>query len=441
MIIIDDLGYADISYTGQMADVHTANIDYLAEHGTLFTHAYATSPICNASRLALMTGAYQQRQGQYWYSGPGMHDTSFVTIAEIVKNKGYTSTYIGKVHYGLNDHPDGRGFPLNHGFDSFYGFTSSTKHYLKHKKINQTGKDMLFQGPMWIGNRQQDVDGFSTELFGEQACNYISAEKDDPFFLTVAFNAVHNYTYQLPSDFLKKNGLKGYPDYDPSKEEYWEWRKKLSYPSHPQGREYYLGQLFYLDKEIGRIIQSLKENQILDNTAIILVSDNGGSLVTYANNTPLKGGKYTLFEGGIRVPLIISWPEKFRKRVISDNIVSIMDILPTVCEISGSKVPKNIDGIGLSSLLTGIDTTKQHEVLYWDTGLEMAIRQENLKLLITKEIPNWRLQIVETPIGEFLFDLEKDPGEERDVRDDPETKQKLRSLLFGWKKSMMMDSL
>ena len=440
LIVVDDLGYADMSCTGLVEDVKTPNIDLLANNGIRFTNAYATSPICNPSRVGLITGCYQQRLGQYWYSGPGLHDTSFVTIAEVLNKHGFFTGFIGKVHYGSLDQLDMHGFPLNHGFDRFYGFTSATKHYLHHKKEYQVENDMLFQGPLWIQDKRCDVDGFTTALFGQEACQFIRENRTHKFFLMVSFNAVHNFTHQLPEWYLKEKGLQGFEDFDPAREDYWDWREKLSYPVHPEGRQYYLGQLHFLDIEIGRIIQELHDNGLEENTVMMLVSDNGGSLVTYANNGNLKGGKYTLFEGGIRVPMIISWPQNYQIELVTENVVSIFDLFPTILGLSGIPIPEHLDGIDLTPLLTGKDPSLEHNRLCWDTKAECAVRSGQWKLLITKEIPNQRLQIVETPIGEFLYDLSRDPGEMNDLSNDyPEVVEQLKSMLEKWQSAVNQD--
>ena len=441
LIVVDDLGYADMSCTGLVDDVTTPNIDQLAQNGVRFTSAYATSPICNPSRLGLITGCYQQRLGQFWYSGPGLHGAKFVTIAEVLKKEGYSTGYVGKVHFGSSDQLHKRGFPLNHGFDRFYGFTSATKHYLRHKSEYQIESDMLYQGPLWIQDEKCDVDGFTTTLFGDQACQFIRENRTGKFFLMVSFNAVHNFTYQLPESYLKEKGLMGFKDYDPSIENYWDWRKKLGYPAHPEGREYYLGQLHFLDMEIGRILEELDNHELIDNTVIILVGDNGGSLVTYANNGGLKGGKYTLFEGGIRVPMIISWPQRYQTEQVTDNLVSIFDLFPTMLSLSGIPIPDHLDGMDLNPLLTGADPLHQHKTLFWDTKAECAVRQGHWKLLISREIPNQRLQIVETPIGEFLYDLSKDPGELNDLSNEYQAVfQKLKSALEEWQSVVNQES-
>ena len=434
MIVVDDLGYADMSCTGQAKDVQTPNIDKLAKRGIRFTHAYATAPICNASRISLITGCYQQRQGQYWYSGPGLHDPKYVTIAEILKERGYTTGYVGKFHHGSSDKPDRRGFPLNHGFQYFYGFAGGTKHYLHHSR--KYGKSKLHEGPMWEQREQRDVKGFATELFGAKSREFIRKNKANPFYLHISFNAVHNFTHQLPPDYLKGKGLKGFADMRPN-EDYWKWRKKIGYPAHPEGRQYYLGQLHCLDHEIGLLMKELEVHDITDRTAIIFVSDNGGSLVTYANNGRLKGGKYTLFEGGTRVPMIISYPPRFETNVVSGSIVSTIDILPTICSLTETPTPEGLDGLDIFPLLTGSRQSPGSRSLFWDTKAERSVRKGKWKLLITERTPNPRLQIVNTPKGMFLYDLERDPGETVDrLSEQPEIAEDLGLALKNWQTSV-----
>jgi len=431
LIVVDDLGYADLSCIGGAKDVSTPNIDRLAKNGVRYTNAYATAPICNASRVSLATGAYQQRQGQFWYGGPGLHKKEFLTIAECLKKKNYATGYVGKFHHGSSDSPSKRGFPLNHGFDTFFGFSGGTKHFLHHAKKYIGKKDKLHQGPMYVENEKKDVEGFSTELFGERARSFIEQNKDKKFFLTLSFNAVHNFTHQLPKSYLEEKGLKGFEDMK-EKEDYWKWRQKIGYPAHPEGRDYYLGQLYFLDREIGKVMKTLDDLKLTEKTAVFFISDNGGSLVTYANNGSLSGGKYTLLEGGVRVPMIVSYPKEFKSGVVSDSIVSSMDILPTICSLTGIEVPQNIDGLDLSENLTS-EKAIDRDTLYFDIKSQAAVRKGNWKLLITKSSPNKRLQISPTPTGMFLYNLKNDPGEKENLLDKyPEKGRELSQLLKDW---------
>ncbi len=384
LIIADDQGWADLSCTGLAPDVSTPNLDRLAARGTRFTHAYATSPICNASRAGLMTGSYQQRFGTFWYGGKGMHDARFPTLAELLRAAGHATGYVGKFHYGGNVHrPGNRSFPLEHGYNSLFGFAGGRKHYLVHSRAAEAefqrvrrahGRkgQSLRQGPVWEGAEQVDIEGFSTELLGERARAFLREHAAQPFFLTLSFNAVHNFTHQLPKDYLERHGLAGLADWDPSTDAYYDWYRAGRYPNSPEGRALYLGQLFYLDHEVGRVLDELEALDLERDTIVVYVGDNGGSTPIYADNGPLRGSKYTLYEGGIRVPLIASWPGHFAAGAIHDDVVSTMDLLPTLCASAGAPVPAHVDGRDLGPLLTGEGPAPTRKTLVWDTNHETA---------------------------------------------------------------------
>ncbi len=446
LIVADDLGYADMSCSGLAEDVQTPNLDKLSENGVRFTQVYASSPISSPSRGGLLTGCYQQRWGTFWYGGPGLHDTVFKTIPELLKHDHYATGYVGKVHYGSFDRDTThRSFPLNHGFDYFFGHTSPRKHYMNHsqeleakfqkvkKNHNKRGQS-LRQGPLWENTDKVDTIAFSTELFGKKACEFIDKHQDEKFFLQLSFNAVHNFTHQLPEQYLKDHSLKGYRDWDPAVEDYYDWYQQGRYPNNPEGRDHYLGQLHFMDSEIGRVLSYLEELDLDENTIIVFVSDNGGSTPIYANNYPLRGSKYLLYEGGIRVPMIISWPSKYPKGVVSDNVVSAMDVLPTLCETTGVDVPENIDGIDLNPLLRGIDNTIQQDTLIWDTGIETAVRVGKWKLHIVRSDQNAKYEMVEVELGEHLYNLEEDISETTDLAEqNPEIFEQLKEIHRKWK--------
>ncbi len=437
LILIDDLGYADMSSTGVADDVATPHMDRLLAEGVSFSQAYATSPICNASRIALVTGRYQQRSGTFWYRSDGIPDDGRPTLAEVFRDHGYATALIGKFHYGGADKPSARSFPLNHGFDTLFGFAGGTKHYLRHKETfipKNVNNDLLHQGPMFRGDRKVDVDGFTTELFGKEAREFIEKRNDaQPFFLFLSFNAVHNYTHQLPKAYLEEHGLNAFPDWQPGEEDYWDWRKRIGYPAHPHGRDYYLGQLHLLDREIGRILELLETENLLEETIVVFSSDNGGSLVTYADNAPLQGGKYTLFEGGIRVPLAIRLPSKRQAGTVIDTPASHLDLIPTLCRLANIETPDGLDGEDLTPTMNRSTEGNEARELYWDTGHQQAIRSGKWKLLVTSETPNDRLQIVDTPKGTFLYDLDQDPGESHDLADEhPKIVQTLNAKLPDW---------
>ncbi|PCI34101.1 MAG: hypothetical protein COB60_06775 [Flavobacteriaceae bacterium] len=451
LIVVDDLGYADLSITKTADDVHTPSMDALAKSGTRFTNAYATASICNPSRAGLITGNYQHRWGTFWYGGKGMHNPAYKTIAELLKADNYATGYVGKVHYGNYDHDvTNRSFPLNHGFDYFYGHTSPRKHYLNHttqiendflasKKEHKRKGQSLEQGPLWENTKHIDTLAFATELFGAKGREFISKNKDNKFFLQLSFNAVHNFTHQLPKKYLEENGLKGYRDWDPAKEEYYDWYKEGRKPNNPEGRAQYLGQLHFLDREIGKVTETLKTLNLLENTIIILVSDNGGSTPIYANNAPLRGSKYTLYEGGIRVPLIISYPGSFKSGMTSDNLISSMDILPTICKAVGIEAPLKLDGKDVSELLKGNDNKVEHEFLVWDNGAQTAVRQGKWKLRTAslKAKENSEHEMVEMQYGDYLYDLDADIGEQVNLAAEfPEKLAELKAIHKAWREDI-----
>lgn len=448
LIVVDDLGYADLGCAGLAEDVNTPNIDLLAQAGVRFTQAYATSPICSPSRAGIITGAYPEKWGTFWYGGEGIHNSSYKTLAEILHERGYQTAYIGKVHYGSNDSDtNNRNFPLNHGFDYFFGFTSARKHYLvhhdEHEKAFQEVKEQsgrwgqsLRQQGLWDNKKNLDTLAFSTELFAKKALKFIREKRDGPFFLQLSFNAVHNFTHQLPAEYLQERGLKGYADWDPATEDYYEWYRMGRYPNNPEGRAHYLGQLQYLDEMIGWVLHELMEQEIDQHTLVIFVGDNGGSTPIYANNTPLRGSKYVLYEGGIRVPMIMGYLGKYGKGQVCDNVVSAMDILPTVCRAAGLSPPGNIDGIDLSMLLTNADTTLCHDTLVWDTRHEVAVRAGNWKYHLVKSKAHAEYEMVPLEVGEFLYRLDADPGESRNLAAQfPDTLQVLKDFHQNWLQS------
>lgn len=441
LIVSDDQGYADLSPSAA-PDITTPGLERLGNSGMRFTQAYVTAPICNASRLGLMTGMYQQRLGTYWYDSKGIQDAA--TLAEVLKKQGYVSGYVGKVHYGKGDDPQHRDFPLNHGFDYFYGFFGGHKHYLIHNdaeeeqfkaKARQHGREerTLAMGAMWENREKVDEQGFSTELFGQKARDFIDRNRKRPFFLQLSFNAVHCFTHQLPKRYLAEKGIKGGSDWDPARETMVDW-DPANHTDPDDGRALMLGQLHFMDREIGRLLDHLKNQGLRDNTLIVFLSDNGGSKPIFADNTPLRGGKYTLFEGGVRVPMVVSWPRAVAQGKVVENIVSSLDLFPTFAALAGADVPSSLDGMDLSPLLLGENPHLHHDALFWDTGKGLAVRQGNWKLRIAGAQEGFTFSLVDNEPGEYLFNLKDDAGETKNLKDKhPGTFSELRSLHAAWK--------
>lgn len=388
-----------------------------------FRKRLCTSGVCSPSRCALITGVYQERQGNYWFGGPGIPSKQYPTLAERLKSVGYATAYIGKSHYGQGDRDtSSRNFPNNHGFDYFYGFTHSRKHYLKHDdaleaeeqaKIQASGRkgNSINPSGFWKNKQRVKTEGFSTEIFGEEALDFIKKHKDEPFFVQLSFNAVHTFTHQLPEAYLKKHGLKGFRDFDPLSEDYISWNYSAKRPHNVEGRALYLGQLHYLDLELGKLLNYLDAENLRDNTLIAFISDNGGSPANYANNDPLRQGKFSLYEGGTRVPFLISWPAQFNSGKVLNNLVSMLDIFPTVCSAAGASYGFT-DGMDLGPLLRGQKPKLQHDVLVWDMRAETAVIKGKWKLKTANDLRNAQRQLLDVEYGEYLYNLEEDPGGE-----------------------------
>ncbi|WDE97828.1 sulfatase-like hydrolase/transferase [Lentisphaera profundi] len=454
LMVADDHGCADISVLGIHDDVETPAIDRLINEGTYYTHAYANAPICNVSRTALMTGIHQAKLGAYWYSNPGMKHKTSASLAEFLQGQAYATGYVGKVHYGSSD-PHSVDFPLNHGFDEFFGFCGGRKHYLSHddelesefiagqKRANRSSAnpvkggtslakfETLKKGSFWRNKQKVEVKGFATEIFGKEARTFIKKHKQDKFFLHLSFNAVHNFTHQLPKSYLSKHKLNSVQDWDPEKEDYLEWYKKGRYPNNPQGREYYLGHLEYMDREIGKILDILSDLEIKEKTMIIYASDNGGSTPIYASNGALRGSKYTLYEGGIRIPLIIVYAKGFRNTRL-DQKVSLLDIYPTIVELLGEEKKDFLDGVALQLL----DDKERN--FFWHSGHEKAMLRGDWKYKSVSNNDDAKLEMVELELGEFLYDLEKDPGEKINlINDYPEKVNEMRRRFKAWEKTLV----
>ena len=456
LLIADDHGYADMSCMNIHSDVKTPALDKLAKQGIRFSQAYSTAPICNASRTGLITGIHQARLGVFWYKNPGLLNKTTPTLAEMLKEQGYRTGYVGKVHYGSSS-TDSIDFSLNHGFDSYFGFMGGRKHYTAHNDaieqefleaqskakrstanpVKGSGSlqkfESLKKGSFWKNKTKVNHEGFATEIFGEKAREFIKETSEKPFFLQVTFNAVHNFTHQLPVEYLEEHKLNSVKDWNPATEDYLDWYKKGRYPNNAQGREYYLGHLTYLDREVGLIMDCLEEQGIRDNTLVFYISDNGGSTPIYASNGPLRGSKYTLYEGGIRIPMIVSLAGKYSGGLIENKMVSTLDIYPTICDLIGVPKESFLEGISLDKTLSEKVSSR---TLYWHSGHETAMRQGKWKYKTATSNADAKLEMVELELGEFLYDLEKDPGERNNlIKKEAERVVSLKLRFKAWQQS------
>lgn len=434
LIVVDDQGYADFSpFEGHDKSVVTPNISRLGSSGTVFSQAYVTAPVCSPSRAGILTGRNQFRWDKLASWGPGLPD-SIKALPEYLKEAGYETAKIGKNDLGRNFHKnDVREYPLNHGFDEFLGFSAHAHDYwlnsqkIKDKTPDPFGTSALL-GPLMYNMGEKSYNkGYLTEIFTDATINYLKQEHKKPFFLMLSYNAVHHLIHEVPKKYLDKFGAKEIANYDPDSMLAFENQEPGSYSAYydkysrvgaiksNELRAYYLANLNCLDDNIGRVLDALEDNNLDENTLIVFVSDNGGSPLNGSNNTPLTGGKYSLWEGGIRVPLALVWPEHVEAGKVIHNYVSATDIMPTLINAAGAKVMDNtLDGISLLKP----DPTR---MLVWKWQKTWAVRQGDWKLTNAQE-NHWKSDPSDQYIAPVvdntelkLFNISKDAGERFDL--------------------------
>lgn len=421
LIVSDDHGHADRSALGS-PDARTPALDRLAAEGTTFTDAYVTAPICSPSRAALITGRYQQRWGATWFDSSEIGPDR--TIAERLRDAGYATGYFGKVHYGSEAGPHDRGAPPRHGFDeSFYGLAGQSMgrlHYLRHSRadVDAYGDAAEAMGvqPLWQGDEPVEVDEFLTDAFADRAASFIERHRDEPFFAMVAFNAVHNFAWQLPAHELERRGLPAFEDWHPGAAEYLDWYDGAISPNLPNGRAYYLAQLERMDQSIATLLTTLDDLGLADDTIVVYLTDNGGSACNFGDNGELRGTKYTLWEGGIRVPFLVRWPEVAPAGASHDQVVSALDLAATFSAAAGAATD-DLDGLDLVDVLA---EGAGHTALHWDCDWQWAVRQGDWKLSwcdASSPTAHYIRTVEHTSAGDgyFLADLARDRAERHDL--------------------------
>jgi arylsulfatase A-like enzyme len=407
VIVADDLGYGDVGVQGGK-DVPTPNLDALAASGVRCTNGYVAAPYCSPSRAGFLTGRCPTRFGHEF--NPHIGDDAKLglpleqrTIADRLRAAGYATGLVGKWHQGFSPahHPQAR------GFEDYFGFLVGGHNYLLHRDAEAEFGSAYSRNMIYRGREVQKLDGYTTDLFTDEAHAFMDRHADRPWFLYLAYNAVHT-----PLEVLEKYGAR--------------------VPASITARERrgYLSLLIGLDDAVGRILVRLRATGREKDTLIFFFSDNGGSgrkpFLAYNTgvNTPLRGDKGQTLEGGIRVPFFVSWPGKLPAGKTYDQPVSALDILPTACAVAAAKVDGDPDGVDLLPHLTGASATPPHEALYWRFGPQKAIRQGRWKLV------DWRDFQTQQNSGWQLYDLATDIGERTNLA--ASQPQRVAALSTAW---------
>ena len=403
LIIMDDMGYGDLGSYG-VQDARTPNIDRLAREGVRLTDAYANGPVCTPTRAALITGRYQQRVGLEWALGVAPTDRELglpvtgASLPALLKANGYATGLVGKWHLGWK-----REFgPLAHGFDEFYGFLSGAHDY--YTTVSDGPSDL------YADTTPVQPNGYLTDEITRRGVSFISRHTSgDPFFLEVAYNAVH-WPFE-PPDRPPAAGSTPRP------------LRMMPDDSVPATRQDYVKMLERADQGVGEILAALDRQGAAANTLVIFTNDNGGEWLS--RNAPLYHRKGTLWEGGIRVPLILRWPGVLPASRTSAQVAITMDLTATILAATGTPTPPSYrpDGIDLLPMLKAGGAIRER-TLVWRIARpgrqQHAVRSGNWKLLIDG--------------GQLLlFDLAADPGERTDLAGrHPDIVVRLRRVASDW---------
>ncbi len=419
LIMTDDQGYGDLSCMGAK-DFVTPNIDRLAENGSRFTSFYSASPVCSPSRASLLTGRYPYRAGVRSILAGSRTTTGLTnitpTIASAVKKEGYDTAVIGKWHLGLEE----KSRPLKNGFDYFYGFMAGCIDYYSHIFYWGQANGVEPIHDLWENEREIFENGtYFTQAVTERSVSYIrqKAAENQPFLLYIGYNAPH-YPMHAPQKYLDR-----FPDLSPD-------------------RRIMAAMLSAVDDGVGEIMDELSRTGQLENTIIYFQSDNGPSRESrnWLDGTPdpyyggtagkLKGHKFSLFEGGIRVPAIISYPAKLPKGQVIEEPCCAIDIFPTLLRLIGADSSGyEVDGKDITDMIQA-GAPCPHEALFWEMGEQTAVRKGDYKLVL-----NGQLVETEPPMDPvFLSNIKEDMGETTNlVKIYPKVAEELTQIAQEWR--------
>jgi arylsulfatase A-like enzyme len=435
LIVSDDLGYNDFGFQG-CKDIKTPFLDGMAKQSERFTNAYVTAPVCGASRAGILTGRYQQRHSfEDTPLGNAGLNVNEKTIADAFKGGGYVTGIVGKWSVGTAEQYR----PLNRGFDEFFGFLGMLHPYIPGPidpklgtLLTETprpgfggqgrapaprdgppiGNGMVNSPGNFIGNSpgkfirgDQEVDepSYSTDAFTREAISFMTRHRSEPFFLYLCYNASHS-PLQPPKKYLDQ------------------------YPDLKGKRQMYAATTTALDDGVRDVMASLRQLGLEENTLVVFINDNGGAIDDIgADNSPLAGAKFQLWEGGIRVPMLAYWKGHIPEGKEIDQPIISLDLFPTYMAVAGLQPPagKELEGINLLPVLTAgkSDPAQMERPLYWRSNNLKAVRKGK-----------WKLTIPQAGIAApLLFDIVADPGEDKNVAaEHPDVVAELNTLWNKW---------
>lgn len=429
-IYVDDLGYGDLGCYGQKT-IKTPHIDKLASEGILFTQHYAGSTVCAPSRAALLTGKHTGHTSVRGNSPEGqLLEDEEVTISEMLKSKGYHTGTIGKWGIGNNPLPDD---PKRNGFDHAYGYINMWHAHNFYPEFlyrdgvkeslagNETDMSHNYDPNMKEGTGVAKVkETYVLDKFQEDALNFIEENKENLFFLYYCINMPHANN---EAGYFTGDGME-VPSYGQYVDKEW-----------PNPEKGFAQMMTLIDNTVGEVEEKLVELGIAENTMIVFVSDNGPhnegghDADFFDSNGKFRGYKRDLYEGGIRVPLIVKWPGKIEPNSVANNAVATWDFLPTFADIVAFEKPKNVDGVSfLPTLLGNTDNQEKHEYLYWEfyeLGGRQAIRVGDWKYV------KLNVRDASTPVVKELYNLSEDPMESHNIIANNEEKAAELEALLG----------
>jgi arylsulfatase A-like enzyme len=418
IFLADDLGCHDIGAWGS-SDLKTPHIDALAASGARFTNWYAAAPVCAPSRAALLTGRYPIRAGVPG-NGPSLRPSE-QTIASLLKPAGYATGIFGKWHLGETSDT----VPNAHGFDRFTGFHAGCIDYYSHRYYwgERANPPVVNYHDLWHDRSEAFEDGqYSTELFAREAAQFVRDHHASPFFLYVPFNGVH-YPMHAPRQYVDR------------------------FSALAPERRMYAAMLSAVDDGVGLVMRALREQHLIENTFVAFAADNGATREARAglgqkpasagNNAPFRGNKFSAFDGGMHVPMVMSWPGTIPKGQVLRQIGNHVDLLPTLCTAAGVPVPADRTMDGFDALPMAVSGAKsKHDAIFWSSGGQLSVRRGSWKLVNHGKVFDG------TPAGEkalegddavFLSNVDDDPGESKNLRhENPAMADELLTLAQKW---------